>query len=198
MPTNPTLPQLGPNIDVGKIFDTIQECFRIGCHASGTPDIAGYLTNTWLWITWIGYIVTVLGLVVVVYTMIRLYDLRKREKEQLEELIISPETEGPNPRWEHIESLMAGDKPSDWRQAIIEADIILDEMLTRQGYAGDGVGEKLKKIEASDFNTLQDAWEAHKVRNQIAHQGSNFNLSVVLARRTIAQYETVFREFKFI
>jgi hypothetical protein len=70
--------------------------------------------------------------------------------------------------------------------------------LTRQGYIGDGVGEKLKSIEPSEFGTLADAWEAHKVRNQIAHEGSAFNLSESLAHRTIARYESVFREFKAI
>ena len=75
---------------------------------------------------------------------------------------------------------------------------MLDDMLTKQGYDGEGVGEKLKSVESSDFNTLNEAWEAHKVRNQIAHQGSAFDLSDTLARRTIAQYEAVFREFRAI
>jgi hypothetical protein len=71
-------------------------------------------------------------------------------------------------------------------------------MLSRQGYSGESIGEKLKSVETADFNTLSDAWEAHKVRNQIAHEGSAFNLSDSLARRTLAHYEAVFREFELI
>ena len=71
-------------------------------------------------------------------------------------------------------------------------------MLTRNGYVGIGVGEKLKSADKVHFNTLQDAWEAHKVRNLIAHEGSAFDLSESLARRTIARYSAVFREFKVI
>jgi hypothetical protein len=75
---------------------------------------------------------------------------------------------------------------------------MLDDMLTKHGYTGDGVGEKLKSADRINFSTLEDAWEAHKVRNQIAHEGYAFNLSESLARRTIAHYESVFREFKVI
>ena len=85
-----------------------------------------------------------------------------------------------------------------WRQAIIEADIMLDELLTKLGYLGAGVGDKLKMVNPNQFHTLSDAWEAHKVRNEIAHKGSAYQLSDHIAYRTINQYENVFREFKVI
>ncbi len=158
-----------------------------------------FLAHLWLWIIIVGYALSVVGLFVIVYTMMRLFELRAREDEHYGTLLIPPEAEGGlNRRWLHIESLGAGANASAWREAIIEADIMLDDMLTEQGYAGDGVGEKLKAVEPADFNTLQDAWEAHKVRNQIAHEGSAFDLSETLARRTVARYESGFREFKII
>ena len=89
---------------------------------------------------------------------------------------------------------MQSTNQSDWRQAIIEADIILDELLTRLGYVGDSVGEKLKQVHTNHFQTLSNAWEAHKVRNEIAHSGMNFELTDRIAYRTIANYEAVFRE----
>ena len=177
-------------------FRLIYECVTGGCY--GTGNWAALLASWWQWITYIGYILAVLGLLFVVYATVKLFELRKREEEQLEELIISPEAGGANPRFLHIQSLMESKNPSDWRQAIIEADIMLDDILSRQSYTGDGVGEKLKQVEPSDFDTLQDAWEAHKVRNQIAHAGSTFDLSETLARRTVARYEAVFREFSAI
>ena len=69
------------------------------------------------------------------------------------------------------------------------------DLLEKHGYPGEGVGERLR---SATFATLQDAWEAHKVRNQIAHEGSAFNLSADLVRRTIGRYENVFHEFKVI
>ncbi|HEY4500842.1 MAG TPA: hypothetical protein VJI70_01055 [Candidatus Paceibacterota bacterium] len=158
-----------------------------------------FIAHLWLWIIVIGYILSIIGLFVIVYCTVRLFELRKRESDYYGTPILAPEAEGGvNPRWQHIESLADGASASEWREAIIEADIMLEDMLARQGYKGDGVGEKLKSVEPSDFDTLNDAWEAHKVRNQIAHEGSSFNLSEELARRTIARYAAVFHEFKAI
>lgn len=75
---------------------------------------------------------------------------------------------------------------------------MLDEMLDHMKYQGPGVAEKLKQIEPSDFLTLDDAWEAHKVRNRIAHQGNDYALGQAEARRIIGLYEKVFKEFYFI
>ncbi len=161
----------------------------------GFGSIGSLAAHLWLAITIISYLVSLAGMIVVIYALMRLYELRAREEAYYGTVLATTETTGPSPRWLHIETLTGGERPSEWREAIIEADIMLEDMLTRQGYTGDGVGEKLKHVERSDFNTLDDAWEAHKVRNQIAHEGSSFDLSETLARRTIARYEAVFREF---
>jgi hypothetical protein len=93
---------------------------------------------------------------------------------------------------------MATENPNDWRQAIIEADIMLDDILSKQGYAGASLGDKLKQVIPADLGSLNDAWEAHKIRNEIAHTGSAYALSETLARRTISRYEKIFNEFEVI
>lgn len=103
-----------------------------------------------------------------------------------------------NSRWPHIQDLIKSYNVNDWRQAIIEADIILEEMLDGMGYEGVSIGDKLKRVEKSDFITLDKAWSAHRVRNQIAHDGSAFKLHRDIAEKTIKDYEEVFREFYYI
>ncbi len=105
---------------------------------------------------------------------------------------------GQNKRWQRVIEHAGSENPNDWKIAIIEADSILDEMIKGMGYHGDSMGERMKAIEVSDFNTLNNAWEAHKVRNTIAHEGSNFQLNEREARRVIALYKSVFEEFKYI
>lgn len=102
-----------------------------------------------------------------------------------------------NDRWAKIVQALDSDNPSDWKQAVIDADIMLDEMVKAMNYPGETLGERLKAIEPSDFLTLQDAWEAHKIRNQIAHE-SAFTLSRREARQALDRFERVFREFAFI
>ncbi len=170
-----------------------------GAHASGYVGFEEALAHLWFWIVIIGYALALAGLFVIIYATRRLFELRERERKYYGTLLVSPDaTGGINPRWQHIKSLADGTSPSEWREAILEADIMLDDMLTKQGHTGESVGEKLKKATRANFNTLDDAWEAHKVRNQIAHEGSAFDLSETLARRTIARYEAVFREFEAI
>jgi hypothetical protein len=103
-----------------------------------------------------------------------------------------------NSRWKNIQQRIAENNPESWRVAIIEADIFLDETLNEAGYVGVSLGEKLKSANPQSFTTIQDAWEAHKVRNEIAHVGSDFILTRKIAQDTLLRFERVFREFGVI
>jgi hypothetical protein len=103
-----------------------------------------------------------------------------------------------NTKWERVVELINSANSSDWRVAIIEADVMLEELMQKCGYRGETVGEMLKSVEKSDFPTIDSAWEAHKIRNRIAHSGSAFQLNEREAKQAIALYETVFKEFKII
>lgn len=101
-------------------------------------------------------------------------------------------------KWNKIVALSESQNPSDWRLCIIEADIMLDDLLYQLHLPGDTMGEKLKAVEKSDFLTIDYAWEAHKARNMIAHEGNDFLLNQREARRIISLYEAVFKEFSLI
>jgi hypothetical protein len=103
-----------------------------------------------------------------------------------------------NEKWERVQEHLRSDNPSDWRLAILEADIVLDEMLDSLGYIGDTIGDKLKKAKKGDFQTIDQAWEAHKIRNAIAHQGQDFTLTQREAQRIVGLYKQVFEEFDYI
>jgi len=187
-------------LNVEYFFRLLYNCIHGDCHGGVTAaEFSAWVAHLWVWITNVGYALSIIGIFTIVYSTMRLFELRAREKEFYSTLVEVPKTAGEeNPRWLHIESLANGSTAIEWREAIIEADIMLDDVLTRHGYIGDGVGEKLKSIDPVDMKSLQDAWEAHKVRNQIAHEGSAFNISDTIASRTIARYESVFRELKAI
>ena len=178
-------------------FRLLYECFHGTCYPPADwSSLLAFLSHLWIYVVYIGYLLSIIALLVIIYATVQLFELREREHEFYTTLITPPETEGgPNPRWAHIESLVNGTTPSEWKEAIIEADIMLDDVLKKEGFVGENLGERLKGADKEEFGTLNDAWEAHKVRNEIAHKGSKFALTEQLARRTIAHYETVFREF---
>lgn len=123
---------------------------------------------------------------------------KKKYKEvyRPQQEIIVPEYK--HPRWAGVVAHATSLNQPEWRLAILEADTMLAELLDRRGFKGLSIGEQLKSADPERFKTLQDAWEAHKVRNQIAHEGSAFSLSERETKRIIGLYERVFREFDFI
>jgi hypothetical protein len=66
------------------------------------------------------------------------------------------------------------------------------------GADGWTMNELLESARSSGYASIQNAWDAHLVRNQIAHAGSDFSLSQVEARRVIKMYQNVFEELGII
>ncbi|MFA6476540.1 MAG: hypothetical protein WCV68_03985 [Candidatus Paceibacterota bacterium] len=126
----------------------------------------------------------------------RVYGKPKSITEKVEESLV---VEAPvrNEAWEKVMTLIGSDNPNDWKFAIIEADKLLEIVVNTFSVPGDNMGEKMKNIERGDFQTIDQAWQAHKVRNRIAHE-SNFHISQREARMAINSYEQVFQEFDFI
>ncbi len=88
---------------------------------------------------------------------------------------------------------------AEHRLGIIELDNMLREVLLIQGYEGETIGEQLKGArETRPFASLDNAWEAHLVRNKIAHEGLAFELGERETQRVFKLYSTVFEEFKII
>ena len=96
-------------------------------------------------------------------------------------------------RWNMVEQHMKSQNPAEWRMGIIDADTMLEDMITGMGYQGGSFGEKLKSINPAQFPNLQLAWEVHKVRNRIAHDGQSFQLSERDAYQAFKTYEQLLR-----
>jgi hypothetical protein len=144
-------------------------------------------------------VVSMLFIAGIIYTSLKLHTLEKMWKKTLypDDTTFAVE-KTKNSRWERVVAHISSDNPSDWRLAILECDIILEEMLDNEGFIGNTISDKLKTADSADFQTLNNAWEAHKIRNAIAHEGQDFTLTQREARRIVALYESVFREFDFI
>lgn len=161
--------------------------------------ILGVLSIIWSTFAIFSYIVSILILGLYVYASVRkkmyedLHNDSLRNMEQLYDQHIRGINK--NSRLSNVLSHSESDNPNDWKLAIIEADIILDEILKQRGYAGNSLGERLKSVSPQQLNSLNDAWEAHKIRNRIAHDGADFILTKRVVEDTINAYRRVFTEF---
>jgi hypothetical protein len=133
----------------------------------------------------------------VAYIVVHLTEIRKNERRLLYPEVEQTESD-INPKWRRVLAHIESQNESDWKLAIIEADIMLDEILDKLHLPGETIGEKMKVVEKSDFNTIDNAWEAHKIRNEIAHEGGDYVLTQHEARRVIALYQSVFEEFQIL
>lgn len=150
------------------------------------------------------FIITAVATAYLVYLWMRIGEIKKSgaydklKMAPLAEAVLPAEKKKENSRWAKILEHVKSPNPSDWRLAIIEADTILDELMKGRGVEGENLGERLKNSSPNTFLNLDYAWEAHKVRNRIAHEGSQFVLSQYEAQRIIGLFEKVFKELGFI
>ena len=99
--------------------------------------------------------------------------------------------------WQKILAQCVSANESDRKVALIAADTLVEKILALAGYSGENLGDRLKNIEPSDLDSLQDLWEAHKIRNRIAHE-ADYKLSREDAVRASALYEKALRELEYI
>ena len=71
------------------------------------------------------------------------------------------------------------------KEAILDADKLLDYALSRKGFEG-SLGEKLKAA-GPKFSDINSVWEAHKLRNKIAHELAD--LSDGEAKRALSNFK---------
>ncbi len=211
MPPKKEAPKVDVFVEVIVIFVTILFVWLVYVrlqaylqYTGGTSvwsAILAFLQSIYPFIVGLSVVIT-LGAIYGIY-----YNTRQIKKITIEENKIfnpAPElasvasTAPKNPRWDKIVAQSNSANPSDWSSAIIDADSMLADLLQAQGYHGDGIGEMLKSVDKSDFLTLDLAWDAHKVRNQIAHPTPDFSLTSREAQRVIAEFAAVFREFEII
>lgn len=163
--------------------------------SSGVFDVLGIL---WLIFVLLSFSLSIFMLVLYGYASTRRWEYYAQADRELREAERQYDEQfrglRKNNRLEDILEHLESPSPNDWKLAIIEADIVLDELLKERGFAGNTLGERLKSISPNQMESLSDAWEAHKVRNRIAHDGADFVLTRRIAEDTINRYRRVLGE----
>jgi hypothetical protein len=184
-------------LNIEYVFNQIVQFFK--------PIIAFFSdSQSWVTIGMISSAISIILIAIIIYSLVRMREIQLHEKAELDHeinLALARDTEtarNANPRWHYIQTLIESSNESDWRVAIIEADTMLEELLKDRGFSGDNLSTLLEGARESGYATIQNAWDAHLVRNQIAHQGSESPLSQVEGRRVIKLYQNFFEEMRVI
>lgn len=95
-------------------------------------------------------------------------------------------------KWMGIEKQLKQDDQSSCVLAVLNADKLLDQALRERGVRGQTMGERMKTAKET-WSNANDVWNAHKLRNQIAHE-SDHHLRYEDARRAIAGFKQALKD----
>lgn len=143
--------------------------------------------------------ISVVLLIAIIYLII----LIRRDIEKSFEMIVKSVETPTLPKkkitkqWEDILQKLEGDDESSYKMAVIEGDKLLDELLKRIGYKGADMSARLKQLTPAQTPNINELWQAHKVRNRIAHE-SNFRLTREIARRAVSAYQHAFEDLELL
>ena len=157
----------------------------------------GWLGEVVFWLRFLAGVITsalIAGIVVVSIKM-RAIVFRPRAPTPHEDLV--PSSELVSAPWQEVRKKIISAYSSDWNLAVIQADSIFDAVLKDMGLVGVTLGDRLKQLDFSKLNSLNDVWEAHKIRNRIAHETDHV-LTHEEATRAIALFEKALRELEYL
>lgn len=137
-----------------------------------------------------------------VIIMIKLNAVRRQRPDEPQEPSTAGERAAPSEDlvskpWQDVVRKMASANPSDWNLAVIRADALFDGVLKDMGLSGDTMGDRLKQLDLAKLATLNEIWEAHKIRNRIAHETDRV-LTHEEAARAIGAFEAALRELQYL
>lgn len=104
-----------------------------------------------------------------------------------------PQRRTYNDEFAQIKNYVESDLSTEWKIAVLEADKIMDDALINIGTTGETMGERLKNMNKKVMPSLDLVWEAHKLRNDIAHD-INVSVSQEASARAVASFERALRE----
>lgn len=93
--------------------------------------------------------------------------------------------------WEKVQEQFLLGKPSNMKQAVIDADKLTDFALSKMYPTLKTMGERLKAVKPKFqdyYEIYDDLWFAHKVRNELVHN-INFELPTVEAGNILEKFK---------
>jgi hypothetical protein len=178
-----------------RVEDVVQ--FLQNTSAPGTYD---KLYNDWNVLVAISLTLSLILAAWLVYSVTRVFQLRQAEYKHFKAVahtVAAQDIPKTRLRWNHILEQANSENPQNHRLAILEADIMLGELLDELGYKGETLADRMRQVPKLNFNTIDLAWEGHRARNRVAHE-AGFEMPPHEVRRIIGLYDKVFREFGFI
>lgn len=189
----PQAPAITNAVTAGEVVNYLQ--------TTSAPGVSDQLFTAWRALVGISTFLSLMFGALLIYSSVRIIQHRRahyRHIEHIQHSVATADVPHTRLRWDRVMEEAYSENEQSWRLAILEADIMLSELLDFLGYRGETMADKMRQVEKGDFKSIDLAWEAHRMRNQVAHQSTAQPLSAREVRHVVGLYEQIFREFKFV
>ena len=158
-----------------------------------------FVLKVYFYLKYILIIYSVILLVAVILAIIhgRPKKIIKQIEQDFESMFQKEKGERFTGKWQEILKRLISAEEAGYRLAVIEADKFFEEALRRLGYVGDNFSDRLKQVHPTEIKNLNEVWQAHRVRNSLAHD-TDFKLSRGEAEKAVDAYERALRDLEVI
>ena len=129
---------------------------------------------------WGSIALSVASVVLAVYVLIQMWPLRMRLRiREGYQAFMAPQQRftvedthkvATRKKWEEIIRRVETQGPSGYSISIIEADVLVEHTLGRIGIIGRNIAERLRSLAPEELPNVNAVWDAHALRNRIAHE----------------------------
>ncbi len=143
----------------------------------------------------VGFLASLVFAILLIWLALRSKD-KMADKIEETKIILNPPKPGEgkyDARWKEVREHLTSFRAAEWKFAVIEADKITEAILQEAGFSGETMGDKLMSINQEQLSSINDLWQAHKLRNTIAHD-PDYQVKYGEVRQAIEQYEKTLRE----
>ena len=100
-------------------------------------------------------------------------------------------------KWQNVKDRLKSGNVSQYKAAVLEADRIADDILSKIGYKGKNMAERLEQVKPGQLEHIEDLKNAHEVRNRIIYE-KDFMIDKETAEKIIEVYEDLLKELDYI
>jgi len=95
-------------------------------------------------------------------------------------------------RWMTIEQQLRREEEATYQMCVMNADKLLDQALMERGIPGNTMADRMKQMK-SKWSNANSVWNAHKLRNRIAHE-TDVRVDYNNARTTLAAFKQALKD----
>lgn len=126
--------------------------------------------------------------------------LTKRGSYTPEGRLTLADTQFAEETWRKIEEQVTIGKPSNLKNAVLDADKLVDFALKKMYPSLTTMGERLKEVKpkfVGNYQLYDDLWFAHKVRNELVHN-INFELPSVEVKSILEKFKNALVQLQIL